>query len=134
MGGSHRDEEVEDLNQSLITVAPSVVQPQEAENHEQNKKLSKRVWIETNKLWKIVGPAIFSRVTGYSMTVITLAFAGHLGENELAAISISNTVIIGFNFGLLVFILILQVILVESNELSFPAHLNLSKFSELNST
>lgn len=134
MGGSHRDEEVEDLNQSLITVAPSVVQPQEAENHEQNKKLSKRVWIETNKLWKIVGPAIFSRVTGYSMTVITLAFAGHLGENELAAISISNTVIIGFNFGLLVFILILQVILVESNELNFPAHLNLSKFSELNST
>jgi MATE family multidrug resistance protein len=49
-----------------------------------------------------VGPAIFSRVVSYSMNVITQAFVGHLGEVELAAISIANTVIVGFNFGLLV--------------------------------
>lgn len=64
--------------------------------------LKNRVWVETKKLWQIVGPAIFSRLTTYSMLVITQAFAGHLGDLELAAISIVNNVIVGFNFGLLV--------------------------------
>ncbi|KAM1180652.1 hypothetical protein ACFX13_020038 [Malus domestica] len=35
------------------------------------------------------------------MNVITQAFAGHLGEVELTAISIANTLIVGFIFGLL---------------------------------
>ena len=35
------------------------------------------------------------------MNVITQAFAGHLGDVELAAVSIANTVIVGFYFGLL---------------------------------
>ena len=64
--------------------------------------LKRRVWVETKKLWQIVGPAMFSRLTSYSMLVITQAFAGHLGDLELAAISIVNNVIIGFNLGLLV--------------------------------
>ncbi|XP_031123773.1 protein DETOXIFICATION 27-like [Ipomoea triloba] len=63
--------------------------------------LNARIWIETKKLWHIVGPSIFSRVASFTMNVVTQAFAGHLGEVELAAISISNTVIVGLNFGLL---------------------------------
>lgn len=63
--------------------------------------LKTRVWIETKKLWHIVGPAIFSRIASYTMNIITQSFAGHLGEVQLAAISISNTVIVGLNFGLL---------------------------------
>ncbi|KAI9111707.1 hypothetical protein K1719_017397 [Acacia pycnantha] len=63
--------------------------------------LSRRVWIESKKIWHIAGPSIFSRVASYSMLVITQAFAGHLGDLELAAISISNNVIVGFDFGLL---------------------------------
>ncbi|KAJ6739892.1 PROTEIN DETOXIFICATION [Salix purpurea] len=63
--------------------------------------LACRVWIESKKLWQIVGPAIFSRLTSYSMLVITQAFAGHLGDLELAGISIANNVIVGFDFGLL---------------------------------
>ncbi|XP_049392082.1 protein DETOXIFICATION 27-like isoform X4 [Solanum stenotomum] len=66
-----------------------------------DKDLKTRVWIETKKLWHIVGPAIFSRIATYTMNIITQSFAGHLGEVELAAISISNTVIVGLNFGLL---------------------------------
>ena len=69
---------------------------------EEKKDLSSRVWVESKKLWRIVGPAIFSRIASYTMNVVTQAFAGHLGEVELAAISIANTVIVGFNFGLLV--------------------------------
>ncbi|KAJ4714518.1 Protein DETOXIFICATION [Melia azedarach] len=71
----------------------------EREDSEQN--LTRRVWIESKKLWYIVGPAIFSRVASYSMFVITQAFAGHLGDLELAAISIASNVIVGFDFGLL---------------------------------
>lgn len=67
-----------------------------------NKDLTSRVWIESKKLWQIVGPAIFSRISSYTMNIITQAFAGHLGDVELAAVSIANTVIVGFNFGLLV--------------------------------
>ena len=69
---------------------------------EDDQRLGRRVWIESKKLWHIVGPAIFSRLASYSMLVITQAFAGHLGDLELAAISIANNVIVGFNFGLLV--------------------------------
>lgn len=64
--------------------------------------LACRVGVESKKLWQIVGPAIFSRLTSYSMLVITQAFAGHLGDLELAGISIANNVIVGFDFGLLV--------------------------------
>ncbi|XP_052487466.1 protein DETOXIFICATION 27-like isoform X2 [Gossypium raimondii] len=37
----------------------------------------------------------------YSMNIITQAFAGHLGDVQLVAISIANTAIVGFNFGLI---------------------------------
>ncbi|TMW83828.1 hypothetical protein EJD97_000654 [Solanum chilense] len=60
-----------------------------------------RFWIETKKLWHIVGPAIFSRIVSYSMFVITQAFAGHLGDLELAAMSIASNVVLGFDFGLM---------------------------------
>ncbi|XP_059279688.1 protein DETOXIFICATION 27-like [Lycium ferocissimum] len=71
------------------------------EETDDDQDLKTRVWIETKKLWHIAGPAIFSRIATYTMNVITQGFAGHLGEVELAAISISNTVIVGLNFGLL---------------------------------
>ncbi|KAM7522291.1 hypothetical protein LguiA_012193 [Lonicera macranthoides] len=35
------------------------------------------------------------------MNILTQVFAGHLGDLELASISIANNVLIGFNFGLL---------------------------------
>ncbi|CAN1188677.1 Protein DETOXIFICATION 27 [Linum perenne] len=78
--------------------------PPNKQNHHddgQNNQLVSRTWIETKKLWQIVGPAIFSRLASFAMNIITQAFAGHLGDVELAAISIANTVIVGFNFGLL---------------------------------
>ncbi|OWM80972.1 hypothetical protein CDL15_Pgr007003 [Punica granatum] len=61
--------------------------------------LGRRVWRESKKLWYILGPSIFSRLANFSMFVSTQAFAGHLGEVELAAMAITITVIIGFNFG-----------------------------------
>ena len=74
----------------------------ELSDYEDDQRLGRRVWIESKKLWHIVGPAIFSRVASYSMLVITQAFAGHLGDLELAATSIANNLIVGFDLGLLV--------------------------------
>ncbi|EXB75596.1 Protein TRANSPARENT TESTA 12 [Morus notabilis] len=93
MGSSNRNEDG-DLNQALIA---------ESSTKEDNggQDFSSRLCIESKKLWHVVGPAIFSRVASYSMNIITQAFAGHLSEVELASISIANTVIVGFNFGLL---------------------------------
>ncbi|XP_031107852.1 protein DETOXIFICATION 27-like isoform X2 [Ipomoea triloba] len=63
--------------------------------------LSRRIWVETKKLWHIVGPAIFTRVSSYSTMVIAQAFAGHVGDVELAAMSITTNLIVGFNYGLM---------------------------------
>ncbi|KAH9612101.1 hypothetical protein KSS87_002581, partial [Heliosperma pusillum] len=66
-----------------------------------NEGVVKRVWVESKKLWHIVGPSIIGRTASYSMLVISQAFAGHLGDLELAAISIGCNVIVSFDFGLM---------------------------------
>lgn len=86
-----------DSNAPLLESKPQII-----DEHHANGPLSTRIWVESKQLWHIVGPAIFSRVASYSMLVITQAFAGHLGDLELAAMSIANNVIVGFDFGLLV--------------------------------
>ncbi|KAK3211219.1 hypothetical protein Dsin_015925 [Dipteronia sinensis] len=86
----------------LKHLASSIVRSKDDHDHEEEDgSLVTRFWIESKLLWHIVGPAIFSRLASYSMLVITQAFAGHLGDLELAAISIVNNVIVGFDFGLL---------------------------------
>ncbi|KAG2635558.1 hypothetical protein PVAP13_2NG364800 [Panicum virgatum] len=59
------------------------------------------VWEESKKLWQVVGPAVFMRLALYTMGVISQAFVGHLGDRELAAFSIANTVVSGLSFGFL---------------------------------
>ncbi|KAK9231502.1 hypothetical protein WN943_021738 [Citrus x changshan-huyou] len=66
-----------------------------------DQSLTRKFWTESKKLWHIVGPTIFNRVASYSLFVITQAFAGHLGDLELAAISIANNVVVALNYGLL---------------------------------
>ncbi|GAV62766.1 MatE domain-containing protein [Cephalotus follicularis] len=85
----------------LLDGLASTVQLKNGHNDDDNQGLTRRVWIESKKLWQIVGPAIFSRLASFSMIVITQAFAGHLGDLELAAFSIANNVIVGLDIGLL---------------------------------
>lgn len=61
-----------------------------------------RAWEESKKLWTIVGPAMVTRLAMNAMIVVTQAFVGHLGDLQLASMTIATTVIVGFNFGLLV--------------------------------
>ncbi|CAL0319323.1 unnamed protein product [Lupinus luteus] len=102
MGKLKGEDENPNLTQPLLPKEVTIIHTQHEQQHDQNQiEFGKKVWIETQKLWLIVGPSIFSRIASFTMNVITQAFAGHLGDVELASISIANTVIVGFNFGLL---------------------------------
>ncbi|KAL6983746.1 Protein DETOXIFICATION 31 [Sarracenia purpurea var. burkii] len=57
--------------------------------------------VESRKLWYLAGPAIFTSLCQYSLGAITQTFAGHVGTLELAAVSIENSVIAGFSFGVM---------------------------------
>ncbi|CAK7340039.1 unnamed protein product [Dovyalis caffra] len=57
---------------------------------------------ESIKLWYLAGPAIFTTICQYSLGAITQVFSGHVGTLELAAVSVENSVIAGFSFGLMV--------------------------------
>ncbi|XP_030528414.1 protein DETOXIFICATION 27-like [Rhodamnia argentea] len=87
----------------LVLQEPAADGDPHGRDHEDEEKtsLSRRAWAETRKLWHIIGPAIFGRMAQYTMNIVTQAFAGHLGEVELAAMSIAINVLIGFNYGLL---------------------------------
>ncbi|KNA21050.1 hypothetical protein SOVF_046800 [Spinacia oleracea] len=71
------------------------------EHNNNNSSLVKRVRAESKKLWHIVGPSIVARIATYTMLVSTQAFAGHLGDLELAAMSIGCNVIVGLDYGLM---------------------------------
>ncbi|KAL6317482.1 hypothetical protein AAG906_030235 [Vitis piasezkii] len=73
----------------------------EEDNRLQAQSLILETWLESKKMWKIAAPSIFSRLAMFSMTLLTQAFAGHLGDLDLAAISIATTVIISISFGFL---------------------------------
>ncbi|KAJ7966694.1 Protein DETOXIFICATION [Quillaja saponaria] len=72
-------------------------------NHEEEKSVSyvKEFGPESKRLWKIAGPAIFTTVAQYSLGALTQTFAGQIGELELAAVSVGNSVIGGLAFGVM---------------------------------
>ncbi|XP_009596940.1 protein DETOXIFICATION 27 [Nicotiana tabacum] len=63
--------------------------------------LVKKTCQESKKIWEIAGPSIFSRLAMFSLTVISQSFAGHLGNRDLAAISLATTFFIPITFGFL---------------------------------
>ncbi|KAK3030169.1 hypothetical protein RJ639_039646, partial [Escallonia herrerae] len=96
---------------TTAAVEPLLASPSDQNHHQQEEavggkesnggKLLSRTWSESKKIWLIAGPSIFCRLAMFSLTVITQAFAGHLGDRDLAAISIATTVIISISFGFL---------------------------------
>ncbi|KAL3501141.1 hypothetical protein ACH5RR_035590 [Cinchona calisaya] len=57
--------------------------------------------VECRKLWYLAGPAIFTSLCQYSLGAVTQTLAGHVGTLELAAVSMENSVIAGFSFGVM---------------------------------
>lgn len=66
------------------------------------EKMAKKIWDESKRMWEIAAPAMLTAVSQFSIGFVTSAFVGHLGELELAAVSIVQNVIEGFVFGLMV--------------------------------
>ncbi|GMH13867.1 hypothetical protein Nepgr_015708 [Nepenthes gracilis] len=56
---------------------------------------------ESKKLWVLAGPAIFTAICQYSLGALTQTFAGLVGEIELAAVSVENSVVAGLAFGVM---------------------------------
>ncbi|GAB2291334.1 Protein DETOXIFICATION 33 [Dionaea muscipula] len=56
---------------------------------------------ESKKLWVIAGPAIFTAICQYSLGALTQTFCGLVGEVELAAVSVENSVVAGLAFGVM---------------------------------
>ncbi|XP_074314860.1 protein DETOXIFICATION 30-like [Silene latifolia] len=56
---------------------------------------------ESKKLWYLAGPSFFTSVCQYSLGAITQTFAGQLSTLDLATVSVENTLIAGFCFGIL---------------------------------
>lgn len=75
---------------------------QTAEGVDEEVKIKDRIGIETKKMWIVAGPAIFTRFSTAGVTVISLAFIGHIGPTELAAYALVSTVLLRFANGILV--------------------------------
>ncbi|KAL2893154.1 Protein DETOXIFICATION 27 [Bienertia sinuspersici] len=75
----------------------------EIKNEESNLiERDKKISVELQKVWRIAGPSIFCRFAMFSLTIITQSLAGHLSDLDLAAFSISTTLLIAISFGFLI--------------------------------
>ncbi|CAD5314351.1 unnamed protein product [Arabidopsis thaliana] len=63
--------------------------------------MKEKVWIESKKLWVVAAPAIFTRYSTFGVSMVTQAFIGHLSPTELAAYSITFTILLRFSNGIL---------------------------------
>lgn len=56
---------------------------------------------ESKLLWHLAFPAILTAVFQFSVGFVTLGFAGHIGDVELAAVAVVENVVEGFAYGIL---------------------------------
>ncbi|GLJ22722.1 hypothetical protein SUGI_0428120 [Cryptomeria japonica] len=93
--------EADSIKSSLLETKqePSV---EDCHRNSSHHSLINEIWLESKKLWLIAGPVIFTSICFYSMGAVTQAFAGHLGNIELAAVTINDAVIGGLAMGIMV--------------------------------
>ncbi|CAN6305609.1 unnamed protein product [Urochloa humidicola] len=60
-----------------------------------------RCWEESRQLWRLAFPALLTEVFQFSIGFVTTAFVGHLGEVELAAVSVVENILESSAYGLL---------------------------------
>lgn len=64
--------------------------------------LGREIRDESKRLWRLAGPAICTAIFQYSLGALTQTFSGQVGELELAAVSVENSVVAGLAFGVMV--------------------------------
>ncbi|CAD6212323.1 unnamed protein product [Miscanthus lutarioriparius] len=65
------------------------------------KRLVSRSWEESRLLWRLAFPALLAEVFQFSIGFVTTAFVGHLGEVELAAVSVVENILDSSAYGVL---------------------------------
>ncbi|KAJ1698323.1 hypothetical protein LUZ63_006835 [Rhynchospora breviuscula] len=65
------------------------------------REILKNSWYESKKLWHIALPAVITLVLQFSISFVTVAFSGHIGDVELDAVAVVENVIEGFVYGVL---------------------------------
>ncbi|KAG9458470.1 hypothetical protein H6P81_002978 [Aristolochia fimbriata] len=63
--------------------------------------LGRKIWVESGTLWRVAGPAIITRLAQFGMFVVTQSFMGHIGDAQLSAYALVQTVIMRFANGIL---------------------------------
>ncbi|KAL6012425.1 Protein DETOXIFICATION 33 [Asimina triloba] len=71
------------------------------QEHESSPALPTQFLVESKKLWKIAGPVIFTIICQYSLGASTQTFIGQVGNLELAAFAVANSVIGGLAYGIM---------------------------------
>lgn len=66
------------------------------------RRLVSRSWEESRLLWRLAFPALLTEVFQFSIGFVTTAFVGHLGEVELAAVSVVENILDSSAYGVLV--------------------------------
>lgn len=105
---------------SIESIGRLEIERMEDELHEldRGKNIGGRSWNESKKIWEIAAPAILTAVAQFSFEFVTAAFIGHLGEVELAAVSVVQNVIEGFVYGIMVCITeVLRLCITEFEQL-----------------
>lgn len=65
------------------------------------RRLVSKIWEESRLQWQVSFPAILIEVFQFSIGFVTTGFVGHLGEVELAAVTVVENILEGFAFGVL---------------------------------
>ncbi|KAF8674841.1 hypothetical protein HU200_047972 [Digitaria exilis] len=76
----------------------------EHENEPNNlimKRLLSRCWEESRLLWRLAFPALLTELFQFSIGFVTTGFIGHLGEVELAAVSVVENILDSSAYGVL---------------------------------
>lgn len=65
------------------------------------KRLVTESWKESKLLWRVAFPAVLTEVFQFSIGFVTASFVGHIGVVELAAVTVVESILEGFAYGVL---------------------------------
>uniref|UniRef100_A0A453DT15 Protein DETOXIFICATION n=1 Tax=Aegilops tauschii subsp. strangulata TaxID=200361 RepID=A0A453DT15_AEGTS len=66
------------------------------------RTLATKSWEESKLLWRLAFPAVLTEVFQFSIGFVTASFVGHIGVVELAAVTVVESILEGFAYGVLV--------------------------------
>lgn len=65
-------------------------------------EFAREFFTESSKIWGLAAPAIFTSFCMYGLITTSQILAGHLGNLQLAALSVQNNIISGFPYAIMV--------------------------------